>query len=169
MDAWIVLVLFLQRVLLRCLSRKILLGILFLFAMSLKEGRWDGSLSSSVFIHVTHQHHHYYYCCKADPRGHEGPPLSLPRWRGRSLVEGASQILGTNDSTLRQRKPPHPSRAEGPVSPRRLGLATYPNPRPSSLTIPRNERINTTPNPVRARTSSTCLVRVQEPRRELRH
>ena len=64
-------------------------------------------------------------------------------------MEGTSQIPGTNDSTLRQLKPPHPSHVEGPVSPRRLGLATYPNPRPSSLTIPRNKRIKTTPNPVR--------------------
>ena len=45
-------------------------------------------------------------------------------------MEGASQILGTNDSTLHQLKPPHPSHVEGPISPRRLGLATYPNPGP---------------------------------------
>ena len=81
-----------------------------------------------------------------------------------SLTEGASQTPGTNDSTLHQLKPPHPSHVEGPVSPLSLGLATYPNPRPSSLTIPQNGRIKTTPNTVRARTSSTCLVRVQEPR-----
>ncbi|KAI4578099.1 hypothetical protein MJG53_010954 [Ovis ammon polii x Ovis aries] len=61
-------------------------------------------------------------------------------------MEGASQILGTNDSTLRQLKPPHPSHIEGPVSPRCLGLVTYLNPRPSSLTIPRNERIKATPD-----------------------
>ena len=59
-------------------------------------------------------------------------------------MEGASQIPGANDSTLHQLKPPHPSHEEGPVSPRRLGLATYPNPGPSSLTIPRNKRIKTT-------------------------
>ena len=64
-------------------------------------------------------------------------------------MEGASQIPGTNDSILHQLKPPHPSHIEGPVSPRRLGLATYPNPCPSSLTIPRNELIKTTPNTVR--------------------
>ena len=46
-------------------------------------------------------------------------------------MEGTSQIPGTNDSTLRQLKPPHPSHVEGPVSPRRLNLATYPNPHPS--------------------------------------
>ena len=82
---------------------------------------------------------------------------------GKSLTEGASQIPVTNDSTLHQLKPPHPSHVEGPVGPRRLGLATYPNPRPSSLTIPHNERIKATPNTVQAWTSLTCLVRVQEP------
>ena len=40
-------------------------------------------------------------------------------------MEGASQILETNDSTLHQLKPSHPSHVEGPVSPRRLCLATY--------------------------------------------
>ena len=75
-----------------------------------------------------------------------GRPSSPSRRRGRSLTEGASQIPGTNDSTLRQLKPPHPSHIEGPVSPRCLGLETYPNPCPSSLTIPHNERIKTTPN-----------------------
>ena len=49
-------------------------------------------------------------------------------------MEGASHIPGTNDSTLRQLKLPHPSHVEGPASPRRLGLATYLNPRP--LTVP---------------------------------
>ena len=92
-----------------------------------------------------------------------GCPTSPSRQRGTSLMEGASQIPGTNDSILHQLKPPHPSHVEGPVSPRRLGLATYPNPCPSSLTIPRNERIKTTPNTVQARTSSTCLLRVREP------
>ena len=78
-------------------------------------------------------------------------------------MEGASQIPGTNDSTLHQLKLPHPSHVEGPVSLRHLGLATYLNPCPSSLTIPRNERIKTAPNMVQARTSSTCLVQVREP------
>ncbi|KAI4557826.1 hypothetical protein MJG53_018579 [Ovis ammon polii x Ovis aries] len=59
--------------------------------------------------------------------------------QGKSLTEGASQILGTNDNTLHQLKPPHPSHVEGPVSQRRLGLATYPNLHPSNLTIPRKE------------------------------
>ena len=93
-----------------------------------------------------------------------GRPSSPSRWWGKSLTEGASQILGTNDSTLHQLKPPHPSHVEGPVGPRRLGLATYPNPRPSSLTIPHNERIKTTPSTVWGWTSSTCLVWVREPR-----
>ena len=35
------------------------------------------------------------------------------------------------------------------MSPRRLGLATYLNPRSSSLTIPRKERIKASPNTVR--------------------
>ena len=107
---------------------------------------------------------------RSDPGGHDGLPLSLPRQPGRSLTEGASQIPGTNDSTLRQLKPPHPSHVEGPVSQRHLGLVTYPNPHPSSLTIPHNERTKTTPNTVRVQTSSTCLVRVREPRAgALRH
>ena len=93
-----------------------------------------------------------------------GRPFSPSRRRGKSLTEGASQIPGTNDSTLHQLKPPHPSHVEGPVSPRRLGLATYPNPRPSNLTIPSKEHIKTTPNMVWVRTSSTCLIQVQEPR-----
>ena len=93
-----------------------------------------------------------------------GSPSSPSSRRGKSLTEGASQIPGTNDSTVRQLKPPHPSHLKGPVSLRHLGLATYPNPLPSSLTIPRNERIKTTPNTVTARTSSTCLVQVWEPR-----
>ena len=76
------------------------------------------------------------------------PSSPSHRQRGKSLREGASQIPGTNDSTLRQLKPPHPSHTEGPVSPRRLGLVTYPNPRPSSLTVPCNERIKATPNTV---------------------
>ena len=75
-----------------------------------------------------------------------GRPSSPSRRRGKSLMEGTSQIPGTNDSTLRQLKPPHPSHTEGPVSPRRLGLVTYPNPSPSSLTIPRKEHIKATPN-----------------------
>ena len=95
-----------------------------------------------------------------------GRPSSPSRRRGRSLTEGASQIPGTNDSTLRQLKPPHPSHIEGPVSPRCLGLATYPSPRTSSLTIPCNKRIKTTPNMVRGQTSSTCLVRSGNPARE---
>ena len=46
------------------------------------------------------------------------------------LMEGASQIPATKDSTLRQLKPPHTSHIKGPISPRCLGLATYPNARP---------------------------------------
>ena len=103
--------------------------------------------------------------CKARPRGAMmGRPSSPFRWQGKFLMGGASQILGTNDSTFRQLKPPHPSHVEGPGSPRRLGPATYPNPCPSSLTIPHNEHIKTTPNTVRAQTSSTCLVWVREAR-----
>ena len=58
--------------------------------------------------------HYIYYCrqeslrrngvaiVRSDPGGHAGPPLlSLPSAR-RSLTEGSSQILGTNDSTLCQ-------------------------------------------------------------------
>ena len=89
--------------------------------------------------------------------GHDGPPLlslpSLPA-AGQSLMEGASQITGTNDSTFHQLQQPHPSHAEGPVSPR------------PSLTIPRKEHIKATPSTVWARTSSTCLVRVGNPARE---
>ena len=100
------------------------------------------------------------YChCNAQPAGAMmGRPSSPSCQRGKSLTEGACQIPdpGTNDSTLHQLKPPHPSHVEGPVSPRRLGLVTYPNPRPSSLTIPRKEPIKTTPSRVRGRTSSTC-------------
>ena len=92
-----------------------------------------------------------------------GRPSSPSRLRGKSLREGASQIPGTNDTTLRQLKPPYPSHIEAPVSPRRLGLATYLNPRPSSLTIPRKERIKATHNTVQAQTSSTCLLQVREP------
>ena len=92
-----------------------------------------------------------------------GCPTSSSHWQGKSLTEGASQIPGNNDSTFHQLKPPHPSHVERPVSPQRLGLVTYPNPRPSSLTIPRNEHIKTTPNTVQAQTSSTYLVQVQEP------
>ena len=70
--------------------------------------------------------------------GHDGPLLlslpSLPA-AGQSLMEGASQITGTNDSTFHQLQQPHPSHAEGPVSLRCLALVTYPNPPPSSLTI----------------------------------
>ena len=65
--------------------------------------------------------------CKARPRGHDAQPLlSLPP--AGKLTNGAPQIPGTNDSTLHQLKPPHLSHVEGPVSPRHLGLATYPNP-----------------------------------------
>ena len=92
-----------------------------------------------------------------------GRPSSPSLQQGKSLTEGASQILGTNDSTRPQVKLPHVSHKEGPVSPRRLGLASYPNPRPSSLTIPPKEHIKTTSNAVGARTSSTCLIRVWEP------
>ena len=74
-----------------------------------------------------------------------GHPSSPSHWWGKSLMERASQIPGTNDSTLHQLKPPHPSHVEGPVSPRCLGLTTYPSPRTSSLTIPRNKRIKITP------------------------
>ena len=59
-----------------------------------------------------------------------GRPSSSSCRRGKSLMEGASQILGTNFSTLHQLKPPHPSHVEGPISPRRLSLVTYLNPRP---------------------------------------
>ena len=100
---------------------------------------------------------------RLDPGGQMGRPSSPSRRRGKSLMEGASQIPGTNDSTLHQLKPPHPRHVEGPVRPQRLGLVPYLNPRPSSLTIPRNKRIKTTPNTVRARTSSTCLIGVQNP------
>ena len=101
---------------------------------------------------------------RPDPGATMGRPSSPSHRWGKSLTEGASQIPGTNDSTLHQLKPPHPSHVEGPVSPRCLSLATYPNPRPSSLTIPRNECIKTTPNKVRVQTSSTCLVWVREAR-----
>ena len=74
------------------------------------------------------------------------PSSPSHRQRGKSLREGASQIPGTNDSTLRQLKPPLPSHIEGPVSPPRLGLTTYPNPHSSSLTIPRSKHIKATPN-----------------------
>ena len=57
-----------------------------------------------------------------------GRPSSSSCRRGKSLMEGASQILGTNFSTLHQLKPPHPSHVEGPVSPQHLGLAAYPSP-----------------------------------------
>ena len=87
---------------------------------------------------------------RLDPRAMTGGPSPPSRRRGRSLTEGASRIPGTNDSTLRQLKPPHPSHVEGPVS-LLLGLATYLNPRPSSLTIPRNRRIKATTNTSRCR------------------
>ena len=102
--------------------------------------------------------------CKAGPGGRDGPPLLSLLPAGKSLTEGASQIPGTNDSTLHQLKPPYPSQVEGPVSPRRLSLATYLNPRPSSLTIPHNKCIKATSNTVQAQTSSTSLIWVQEPR-----
>ena len=93
-----------------------------------------------------------------------GCPSSPSHRQGKSLREGASQIPGTNDSTLHQLKPPHPSHVKGPVSQQHLGLLTCPNPRTSSLTIPRKEHIKTTPNMVWVQTSSTCLIQVQEPR-----
>ena len=93
---------------------------------------------------------------RSDPGGHDGPPLlsllparkSLtedpPRSQGpmtehfagchdkppppKSLTEGASQMPGTNDSTLRQLKPPHPSHIEKPISLRCHEPAAYPNP-----------------------------------------
>ena len=38
---------------------------------------------------------------RPDPGGYDGPPLlSLPLAGGKSLTVGASQIPGTNDSTL---------------------------------------------------------------------
>ena len=77
-----------------------------------------------------------------------GRPSSPSRWQEKPLTEEDSQTPRTNDSTLRQLQPPYPSPFEGPVSPRCLGLTTYPNPRPSSLTIPGNEPIKTTPNTV---------------------
>ena len=40
---------------------------------------------------------------------HDEPPPPLLRWQGKSLTEGTSQMPGTNDSTLRQLKPPRPS------------------------------------------------------------
>ena len=69
---------------------------------------------------------------------------------------------GTNDSTLRQKAaPPQPrGRTCQPATPRPGDLS---EPRPSSLTIPHNKRIKTTPNAVRARTSSTCSVRSSNP------
>ena len=55
---------------------------------------------------------------RPDPGGYDGPPLlSLPLAGGKSLTVGASQIPGTNDSTLHQLKPPYPSHIEGPISP----------------------------------------------------
>ena len=93
--------------------------------------------------------------CKVDPGGYDGPPLlSLPlakksvredppRSQGpmtahfagchdeppppQSLMEGASQMPGTNDSTLRQLKPPRSSRIEKPISSRCHEPAAYPN------------------------------------------
>ena len=100
---------------------------------------------------------------RPDPGATMGRPSSPSHRWGKSLTEGASQIPGTNDSTLRQLKPPHPSHIEGPISPRRLSLVTYPNPRPSSLTTPHNECIKATPNMIWARTSLTCLAMVWEP------
>ena len=92
---------------------------------------------------------------RSDARGHDGPPLlSLPpermsltedppRSQGpmtahfagchdeppppQSLMEGASQMPGTNDSTLRQLKPPRSSRIEKPISSRCHEPAAYPN------------------------------------------
>ena len=53
---------------------------------------------------------------------HEEPPPP------QSLTEGASQMPGTNDSTLCQLKPPHPSHIEKPISSRCHEPAAYPNP-----------------------------------------
>ena len=92
-----------------------------------------------------------------------GHPSSASHWQGKSLMEGASQIPGTNDSTLCQVKPPHHIHVEGPVSPRHLSLAIYPNPRPSSLTIPRNKCIKTSLNMVQVQNSLTCIIWVWEP------
>ena len=92
---------------------------------------------------------------RADPGGLDGPPLlSLPlakkslteippRSQGpmtahfagcheeppppQSLTEGASQMPGTNDSTLRQLKPPRSSHIEKPISSRCHEPAAYPN------------------------------------------
>ena len=52
---------------------------------------------------------------------HEEPPPP------QSLTEGASQMPGTNDSTLRQLKPSRPSRIEKPISSPRHEPAAYPN------------------------------------------
>ena len=93
-----------------------------------------------------------------------GCPSSPSCQQGKSLMEGSSQILGTNDSTIQQLKLPHPSHIEGPVSQRCLGPVTYPSPCPSNLTIPHNKCIKATSNTVQAQTSSTSLIWVQEPR-----
>ena len=53
---------------------------------------------------------------------HEEPPPP------QSLTEGASQMPGTNDSTLCQLKPSHPSHIEKPISSRCHEPAAYPNP-----------------------------------------
>ena len=48
----------------------------------------------------------------------------------QSLREGASQMPGTNDSTLRQVKPPRPRCIEKPISSQHHEPAAYPNPHP---------------------------------------
>ena len=57
-----------------------------------------------------------------------GHPSTPSRWQGKSLMEGASQVPGTNDSTLCQLKPPRPSHVEGPIS--LTYLVTYLNSHP---------------------------------------
>ena len=114
--------------------------------LSLESTSISGQISShylrlNMSLFLANQRHN----CKAGPGAMMGRLSSPSHQRGKSLTEGASQIPGTNDSTLHQLKPPHPSHVEGPVSPRCLSLVTYPNPSPSSLTIPRNKRIKATP------------------------
>ena len=117
--------------------------------LSLESTSISGQISShylrlNMSLFLANQRHN----CKAGPGAMMGRLSSPSHQRGKSLTEGASQIPGTNDSTLHQPKLPHPSHVEGPVSPRHLSLVTYPNLRPSSLTTTRNERIKATPNKV---------------------